>query len=113
MVLCFIPETTWPRTDGSIREKAHRSFCFIKRTKVFAGGTAPVGVDGYADAVRPSNRSYSYLYSLRLISEHGSLKAVMTAAVDLLRCVCLPNAIWVCILPDILLSGADQGRWFA
>ncbi|KAL2832206.1 major facilitator superfamily domain-containing protein [Aspergillus pseudoustus] len=87
MVLLFIPETTWPRAPGD----------HVGRTTV--------GSDGYATPLRPTNRPYSYRYAIRMIPEHpGSLKNVIQAALDMLRCMYIPNVIWVVLLNAVFIG---------
>ncbi|KAH8586911.1 major facilitator superfamily domain-containing protein [Bisporella sp. PMI_857] len=80
LILLVVPETSWTRTARDLT------------------GTSETDENGFAEPVRPSGRNRSYLYSLRMISGHGSGKMAWDTFIDLLRCSLFPNVIWIVLL---------------
>ncbi|KAL1887283.1 hypothetical protein Sste5346_010314 [Sporothrix stenoceras] len=80
MIILVVPETTFPRTEAE----------YI--------GESVTNEEGFSEPVRPSGRDRSYIYSLRVISEHTSIKQAWYALKELVLCSAFPNVIWVVLL---------------
>ncbi|CAK7228826.1 hypothetical protein SBRCBS47491_007042 [Sporothrix bragantina] len=80
MIILVVPETTFPRTEAEYN------------------GEAITNEDGFAEPVRSSGRERSYIYSVRVISEHTSIKQAWYALKELVLCSGFPNVVWIVLL---------------